>query len=231
MRTYIGAPVALHALGRIPLRNIDSDASLLECSGSGWNSAVSEILEDGNRNIISVHTVCRLQYVVDVIGVLLVSAFCQYLRDVAFCVSPLCRNFYFVNAVYTGVNSSTVHIYDVLAFASVRLLDRVLHVSYCIIDRQDVRQFEECSLQNSIGSAAKAQILRDRYSVAGVEVDIILSDESLDVSRQLLGKFFIGPRTVEQECSALLDVLDHVVSFQIRSLVAGNEVSLLDIIC
>ena len=78
----------------------------------------------------------------------LVATLCHSLGDVAFCVLPAFRYFNLVNAVNACVYCSAVHVYDVLSLAAVSLLDGFLHVSYSLIDRQDVCQLEECSLKN-----------------------------------------------------------------------------------
>ena len=69
-------------------------------------------------------------------------------RSIVRYVLPAFRDFNLVNVSDAGVYCSTVHVYDVLAFSAVGLLDSVLHVSYCFIDRNDVGKLEESSLKN-----------------------------------------------------------------------------------
>ena len=82
------------------------------------------------------------------------------------------------------INCSTVHIYDVLTLPAVCLLDCVLHITNRFINRNDVSKFEECSLKDRVGSSCtKTDFLGKRNSVASVELNIVLCDISLNLSR------------------------------------------------
>ena len=58
-----------------------------------------------------------------------------------------------MDVVESGVDCFAVHVYDVLTFTSVGLLDSVLHILLSLIDRNDVGQLEECSLEYGVGTS------------------------------------------------------------------------------
>ncbi len=68
-------------------------------------------------------------------------------------------------------------------------------------------------------------------TVDGVEVDIVLSDEFLHLSGQMLLQLFCIPCAVQQEGTAVNQLLNHVVLTYIGRIVACYEVSLTDQIC
>ena len=231
VRTYIGTPVALHAVLHVPLRYICSDTTLFISSRTSRDHAVCSIQEGGNRNRITGQGVGRYQNLVQVFGLLLIAAN-QLLRFFSiFCGLPAFRYFHFMNVIYAGIHSSLVHLYDVFTLLAVGLLDGIFHVAYCIIDWNDVSQLEECCLQYCIGSSCtQTDFLCDGYGVAGVELYVVISDISLHLGRQVVIQFFIIPHTVQQEESARFHVLYHFISVQICRVMACNEVSLLYIV-
>ena len=131
-----------------------------------------------------------------------------------------------------GVYRGQVHVDDVLTLGAVGLSDSVLHVADRIVDRDDVSQLEESSLQHGVGSSgAQTHLLGDGNGVTGVELDVVLGDVSLYLGRQMLFELFVAPDAVEQEEAARLNVLYHLISVEVGGVMAGYEVSLFYIIC
>ena len=136
-----------------------------------------------------------------------------------------------MNVVYTGIHSRLVHFNDVFTLLAVGLLDGILHVAYCVIDWNDVSQFEEGCLQYCIGSSCtQTDFLRDGYGVTGVELHVVIGNISLHLGRQVVIQFFIIPYAVQQEESARFHILYHFISVQICRVMACDEVSLLYIV-
>ena len=111
------------------------------------------------------------------------------------------------------------------------MTDSVLHVAYCIVDRDDISQFEECSLQNGVrSSCAQTDLLGDGYSVTGVELYIVVGNVTFYLCRKMLFQLLVAPYAVQEEESARFYILYHFVTIQICAVVAGNEVSLFYIV-
>ena len=68
----------------------------------------------------------------------------------------------------------------------------------------------------------------DLHTVDGVELDVVVGDELLHLSRKVLLQSFHIPRAVQQECTAVNQLLNHVVLAYISRIVAGYEVCLVD---
>ena len=88
VRTNVGAPVALHTLVWIPLRNIYCDTALFICSSTRWNRSIRIIYEDRNRNGVAFHSISWFQNLIDVIRLYFIASFrsrnCKFTR----CISP-----------------------------------------------------------------------------------------------------------------------------------------------
>ena len=117
-----------------------------------------------------------------------------------------------MDVVETCINCLAVHVYDVLTLTSIGLLDSILHVLLSLVDRNDIGQLEECSLKDGVGtSCAEADLLGKSYSVAGVELNVVLCDVSLYLVRKVFLEFFVVPYAVQEEVSAGLNVLYHFI--------------------
>ena len=90
---------------------------------------------------------------------------------------------------------------------------------------------EERRLHDHVDPVAQTDLLAQSCSVDGVEVDIVLCQISLDVSRQMCLKFFVIPNTVEYEGAALLQSGKDVVLSYVCLVVYGYEVSFVYQIC
>ena len=117
-----------------------------------------------------------------------------------------------MDVVETCINCLAVHVNDVLTLTSIGLLDSVLHVFFSLVDRNDVSQLEECSLKDGVGtSCAETDLLGKGYSVTGVELNVVLSDVSLNLVGKVFLEFFVVPYAVQEEVSAGLNVLYHFI--------------------
>ena len=231
MRTNIGAPVTLHTVLHVPVRQICCNPALFKGCGTRRHHAVCGGEELGYRNIVCRKVSCRNQNIVEKLGVELVATYQRRSRSVVCYGLPAFRNFNLVNMSDTGVYCGAVHVYDVLTFSAIGLLDGIFHVADSFVNRNDVCQLEECSLKDGVGSScAQTDFLCKGNSVAGVELDVVICDVSLNLSRKMLFQFFVVPHAVEQEESARFDVLNHLIFIKVSGVVASNEVSLLYVV-
>ena len=231
VRTNVGTPVTLHTVLHVPVRKICRDTTLFEGGGTRRHHAVCCGEELGYRNVVCRKVSCRNQNIVEKLGVELVATYQRRRWSIVCYGLPAFRNFNLVNMSNTRVYCGAVHVYDVLAFSAVGLLDGVFHVTNRFVNRNDVCQLEECSLKDGVGSScAKTDFLCKGNGVAGVELDVVICDVSLNLSRKMLFQFFVVPHAVEQEESARFDVLNHLVLIKVSGVVASNEVSLLYVV-
>ena len=230
MRADHRAEVALDAVFRNPGRNVNCNAALLVSSGALRGGAVCILFKGGNRQILTVEGVNRDNHVVYIVHELRTVAGCNVLRGIVHSVLPGSRNINLHVAVSAAFNSVMVHLNDGVTLLGVGLRSRILHVADCVFLRDDLRDGEECGLENRIDSGAKADLLTDLEAVDRVEVDIVISNVFLNLAWELLVKLFRRPLAVQQEAAALLQVFDHVIGAEVSRVVTCNKVSLGDVI-
>ncbi len=135
-----------------------------------------------------------------------------------------------MNVADASFDGVVVHGDDLLALLAIGLGGGVLHVLDGVSLRNDVGDFEERGLQNGVDAAAQADLLADLDTVDGVELDVVVGDDtSSSWPGSLLLQLLHIPGAVQQEDAALLQILDHVVLVHIGGVVAGHEVRLADI--
>ena len=139
-------------------------------------------------------------------------------------IRPLGRDFDLHDCVTARIDGRIVHIDDVLALLAVALIDRFLHLLDGLLERNHVRDFEECRLHDRIGARTESQLRRDLRSVDDIEIDLVLGQENLHVIGQRpAGRFGIVHR-VQEERTARLEALQHVVLIHVRRHVARHEI-------
>ena len=229
MRTNVCTPVTLDTVLRFPYRDVYRDTTSLVCGRSGRSGTIYIILESRYRKCISFLCVyLRLDILNEIYNVC--SAALNFRCEQAFVLAglPGFRNFYFVYLFCSGVNGVVVHLYDLVALSSVGSLRSLLHQVDGFLLRNDGGQLEECGLQYGVDTSAKSDLLTDLDTVDGVELDVVVGDVSFYLSRQVLLKTFHIPWAVEKECTAVYQLLNHVVLVHIRRIVAGHKVRLMD---
>ena len=131
----------------------------------------------------------------------------------------------------TRVDGGAVHLDDVLTLGAVGLDDRLLHIGDRLVDGDDVRELEKRRLKHGVRAPrAETDRLGELHGVAGVKLHVVFRDIALDAGGQLGLKLLVRPRAVEQEIAAGLHVLHHLEALEIRRIVAGDKVRLLDVI-
>ena len=228
MRADICALVTLDTIICIPARNIYCDASLFVSSSAARGISVCVIQECGYRDGIAFLCGNFLLNRVDKVKDFF-SAFGEdHAKFFVFCIFPVFRHVHFDHVLSTCIDCCVVHVDYVFALAAVGLLCSFLHQADRFFFRNDVRQFEEGRLQDGIDPSAQTDLTADLDAVDGIKVDIVLSDISLCLSRQILTKFFCIPWAVQKEGSAILQILNHVVFTDVGRIVACHKVCLVD---
>ena len=131
----------------------------------------------------------------------------------------------------TCINSVPVLFYDILTLLAVRSFSSCLHILNSVLKRNDVGKLEECGLKNSIDSCTHTCFFTQLNAVDCIEIDVILSKVSLNLTRKMLFKTFHIPDSIEKESTARLDVGNHIVLVDIALVMTGNKVSLVNEIC
>src|SRR5699024_4744595 len=104
-----------------------------------------------------------------------------------------------------------VHLYDCVTFSSVSSFCSCFHQLDCTLLRNDVGKFEECGLQNGVDTSAKTDLFTDLDTVDHIEFDSMVCDECFHLSRKVFLQSFHIPGTVQQEGTAVNQLLNHVV--------------------
>ena len=205
MWTYCGTAVALDTFNRVPVRYIHGNTSLLVLGGSSRECSILVALECTYRKVVALLREHRLHN------------FLYEFRDIAlilflldYNIFPLFR-YLKLDYICTLVNCSKVHAYNVIAFLAVGLLDEELHLLHSQVVRDNLRDLEECGLEDSVGPVSKAYLLCNLGGIDDIHVDIVLCQIFLNMVRKvLLGLLRIPDRVVE-ECATLLKTAQTVV--------------------
>ena len=102
------------------------------------------------------------------------------------CVSPFSRNSNFYSAINTSIYCCVVHVNDSFTLLTIGFVDSFFHVFNCIVDRDNVSQFEECSLKYRVCTITKTDFSCDLSSIDCVEFNMFLSKSSLNTCWQFL---------------------------------------------
>ncbi len=228
MRTYICTVAALYALRRIPGRNLNGNVSLLTEGYVLRNGSIKNTIlhETGNRHIITFESIDSLQVVVKVF---IACLFKQSIRILQ--ISPLRLNCYFYETGLTCIDRITVVLDDIFTLTSICMTGAVLHqFNSCGIRHDLLIQSEESRLQDRVGMTAHVCLNSKLRCVDDVELSMFLSETCKHSRRQITFNFISTECCVQQECSAFLQVADHIKLEAVAVKRAGNKVSLVDII-
>ena len=221
VRADEGALVALDAVGRVPLRNHDGRAALLIGCRTGGNRTVHHVAGEGaHRKVVAVLGGDHVGHVADEFGS---QALVVGVDELAAGIIPGFGDLD-LDIVAAAVHGRIVHLDHVLALLAVGLVDGFLHVSDGLFVRDDAGDLEEGALQDRVGAAAQADLSRDLGGVDQIEADVLVHDGLLHEVRDALEGLLGVPEAVEQQRTAVLDALEHIVFVEIGRHVAGHEV-------
>ena len=196
MRANDGALVTLDTLSSIPYRNVYCSTTLLVSSCTLRECTIFHTNECGYRERV---TFLSVHYVNNLLDELRNSLLLN--RLILSCL-PGIRNVNCNNCINTSVDSSIVHLNDIVTLLTVRLESCLLHVVNSLVNRKDSGKLEECGLADCVDSSAEADLLSLSNSVKSIELDVVVSDISLHRTGESLLEFFSCPLCVEEECSA-----------------------------
>ena len=223
MGADIGALVALDAVPDLPLGHVHGDAALLVGGRAVVPRAVLAAVEGRHGQLIALEGVDRIDDRAHERRTRSVGAVCVGAR-LHLDRGPLGRHLHLLHGVAAGIHGRIVHVHDVLALLAVGLEDGVLHLLHGLLERNDVRDLEECRLHDRVGARAQAELGGDLRGVDDVEVDLVLREEDLHVVGQRSARGGCVVHRVEQERTAGLQALQHVVLVHVRGHVARHEV-------
>ena len=230
MRTNVGTEVTLDTVVRIPYGNIHSDAALLVCGGTGRCGTVYVILESRYRQSISfLSAYLGLDVVYKVYNVLSSLGYNCVIQALVLAVLPGLRNLNLVSAGSTCIDSSPVLLNNILTLAAVGSLCGSLHQLDRLILGDNTGQGKECGLQDGVDpGGSHASLNTNLHAVDHVEVDVVVSNELLNLSGKVLLDALHIPRTVQKEGSSVNQLLNHVVLTDVSRIVAGNKICLVN---
>ena len=216
------AAVALCANVGVPVRNFDSYATFEVFCRAVLPGAIeyAVFLEDGQRQFVAVLTVNRDNEVTNEIRH--INFRCRSIDS----VSPGSRDFDFRQAFDTSVDSFVVLVNDFLAaLLEVGVVVASLHGFDSFVDRNNVRQFEECSLEDGVNAVTKADFTSELRSVDDVELSVFIEQIFLHLCREFFVQFFYAPRTVQEVYTAVFEVRRRIIFLYVCRCMATNEVS------
>ena len=120
---------------------------------------------------------------------------------------------------------------DIFTFLHVAGCCCILHILNCIINRNDVCKFEESCLKNCINTSTHTCLDTKLDTIDCIELDVVLCDISLSLSRKMFLKSCHIPIAVKKECSAVLKILNHVVLTYICRIMTCYEICLINKVC
>ena len=124
----------------------------------------------------------------------------------------------------TTVYSRIVLVNYVLSLLTVRLNDEFLHLLDSQVYRDNTRDTEESGLEDRIGTVTQTDLQGDLCSVDIIYSDILLSEVTFYLIRQVLSQLLGAPNGIQQEGTVLTQTTSHVVHAQISLNVASHEV-------
>ena len=198
MRTYIGTEITLDTVVRIPNRHIYCNTALLVSSRTRRCGTIHILGKCRYRKGIALLSADLGLYVVDKVHNIF-SSLSHYLviQTLVGAALPALRNLYLHNALSTCINSSPVLLNYILTLTAISLLSSVLHQLNRFLLRDNAGQLEECRLKNGVNtSGSHAGLNTNLHTINGIEVDVVVSDEFLHLSWQVLVQLFCIPRAV-----------------------------------
>ena len=186
--------------------------------------------ESGNGQRIAVHLVNGIEDSFDHLNGLF-AAGVDLLVYLVLCGLPGLGNLDLYECGCAGVDSLVVHIDNVLTLLEVGCGGLFLHVADGVFLRNDLRQREECRLQNGVGALAHADLASEVDGVYHVKLDVVVCNVALGSSVKMMLKLCKIPLAVDEEHAAGLNVADDGEALgYVSGNMACNEVCLVDVV-
>ncbi|MCL4102565.1 hypothetical protein MMG03_002169 [Fibrobacter succinogenes] len=213
------ALTALNASIRIPGRDVESQVALFVLGCAGGEYTVNRHLGNGKLFAVALDDFC--------------GNFVNECRSVAVDRSAEFlgagnsgRNLDFEEVSQRSIDSVPVLLDHFHTLLGVGLFGILLDVLDSGIGIENVTQLgEEAGLHHSVDATAHASLCGHCVCVDDVHLELLLDDDFLNRTGESIPNGFCRVRGVDQEGCALLCILQHVDGFEMRSMVASNEVS------
>ena len=202
----------------LPFGNVDCDTAFFISASAAGEGTVSIFVECAYGEFVAFQTVHGNEQIVYKFV-----AGCRSQLAI-FCICPSSGNFYCNDGVDALVNSSVVHVNNVLTFFAVGVFNSFFQMFNCGFQRNNVSQFEESRLHNHIDATAQTNFLSNFHSINDVEFNIVLSDVAFQLTGQICVQFFCGPGAVKQEGAAFFQTCGYVIVVNVGLVVNCNEV-------
>ena len=152
MRTNISTLVTLDTVFYLPFGHVYSNSAFFKFSGSGRESTVFITVECADRQVIPFLCIHHIDDIADKFRTVFI-VFDLVIRQVL----PFGRNSYLYQVTFftSCVNSCIVHIDNGLTFLTVWLVDSVFHFADSHFIRNNIGNFEECTLHYGIRTVAQ----------------------------------------------------------------------------
>ena len=230
VRTYECTVVTLDTVLGIPLRNGNSNASLLVSRRALREGTVRIGGESTNGERVTLHCANGNNDVVNEVNERCASTGNLSRGSVNTCVLPGLGNCYKVDSILTCVDSSVVEVNDSLTLLEIGLGSHILHIAVSLINGKDVSKGEECRLKNSVLNLCVTKAYSELCCVDCIELDTVVSDVGLNRCGKVSVELCICPLAVKKEGTAGLNVGNHIVLRKVCRVVASYKVSLIDIV-
>ena len=185
MRAHIRTEVTLDTVVRIPNRYIDCDTTFLVCSGTRRSCTIYIIGKCRYRQVVTLLSIDSSLNGVDKLNNVCSSLGCvSHLKSLVRAVLPAFRNLNLYNVLSTCIDSSPVLHNNVFTLTAVGCLCSSLHQFDRSLLRNNICQLEECGLKDGIDTGRTHTGLDTQFNtVDGVEFNLVVSDELLNLSR------------------------------------------------
>ena len=231
MRAHERALVTLNALIHIPFGHFYGNAAFFEFRGSRRHRAVR--IERRRRKFVAFEREDGSNHVAEIFVIR------KFHHFRAFCGgSPRSGDFDFHKVGFRGIDGVVVHLNDRVALAGERLVRHVLHqrnggvlvVGVLAFVRHDLLvDAEERGLQNRGRFAAETELTGDFDGVDHIQIRVLFRQRVFHLGGQFFFKQFEGcPLAVQKERAAVFQVAYHIVTGNVRRVVARDEVRRVD---
>ncbi len=222
------AKIALNAIFGKPGGDLLCNAALFVLAGAQRQVAVLPPEEGGNRQVIALLQVGGDLDPVDILDDLGVASGGVEADKIAALGSPVRRDRYFLGVGKAALDGGVVHGDDVIALGAVGTSGGVLHQLQRFLGGNNAGKAEERRLQDGIDAPAQPQLLADGAGINGVEMDMVFGKVGLAVAGEAALQLLHAPAAVEQEDTARLDVMHHIVFAEVGGIVARHKIRLGD---
>ena len=143
-------------------------------------------------------------------------------------MKPFLRHLDFLDFADAIVHRLAVHFHDGRPFLFIGLFNSFFQIFHRIVDGNDAGQLEKGCLHDHVDAAAKADLFCNVPGVDDIELCVFFCQSTLYGCRQVVSDGGFVAKRVQQKCSAVGQVFQHVILPQVGLIVACHEVGPVD---